>query len=63
MTEHIKPPTNLNSKENSLQVEKNVTEETVDSNKILSNYAKVYGQTSVYYTGLKLCIIILYKYK
>ncbi|KAL4091738.1 hypothetical protein QTP88_026384 [Uroleucon formosanum] len=37
MTLHIKPPTNLNNKENSLQVEKNVTEETEDSNKINMN--------------------------
>jgi len=39
MTVHIKPPTNLNSKENSLQVEKNVTEDTVDSKKISMNQA------------------------
>lgn len=38
MTTHIKPPTNLNSKENILQIEKNVTEETVDSNKTSMNH-------------------------
>jgi len=37
MPVHIKPPTNLNSKENSLQVD--VTEETVDSKKISMNLA------------------------
>jgi len=39
MTVHIKPSTNLNSKENNFQVEKNVTEETVNSNKISMNHA------------------------
>lgn len=34
MTLHAKPPTVLNSKENNLKIEKNVTEETVDSNKV-----------------------------
>jgi len=38
MTVHIKPPTNIKSKENSFQVEKNLTEETVDSNKMSMNY-------------------------
>lgn len=49
MTIQSKPPTNLISKENSLQVEKNVIEETVDSNKtsmihspILPLYGKAY---------------------
>ncbi|XP_060850866.1 ARF GTPase-activating protein GIT2 isoform X1 [Rhopalosiphum padi] len=39
MTIQIKPPINLNSKENSLQIEKNAIEETVDSNKMSMNHA------------------------
>lgn len=38
MTLHTKPPTHLNSKENNLKIEKNVTEETVDSNKVNMNH-------------------------
>jgi len=39
MTIQIKPPINLNSKENSLQIKKNAIEETVDSNKMSMNHA------------------------